>query len=109
MACTKGLIVIQLLQQYLYCKNTAILWSPGTSDQPLLLLLVLLVLFVYVLQDNIAVLSEAGSSSADKAQALANLQVLVEPIDNANGEQGAAAAEGQPASLQPPVAASSNQ
>jgi hypothetical protein len=62
---------------------------------------VLLVLLVYVLQDNIAVLGEPGSSSADKAQALANLQVLVEPIDNANGEQPAAAAaegDGQPAS-----------
>jgi hypothetical protein len=55
-------------------------------------LLLLLVLFVYGLQDNVAVLNDAASSAADKAEALGNLQVLVEPIDNANGEQAAAAA-----------------
>lgn len=38
-------------------------------------------------QDNIAVLKDAEAGSADKAEALGNLQVLVEPIDNANGEQ----------------------
>jgi hypothetical protein len=70
----------------------------------LLLLLLVLVLLVAGLQDNIAVLSDAASSSGDKAQALANLQVLVEPIDNANGEQAAGAAAGQPASLQQLVA-----
>jgi hypothetical protein len=42
---------------------------------------------VLLLQDNIAVLTDAASSSSDKAEALGNLQVLVEPIDNANGEQ----------------------
>eukprot|EP00878_Enallax_costatus_P044755 GHUV01053489.1.p1 GENE.GHUV01053489.1~~GHUV01053489.1.p1 ORF type:complete len:115 (+),score=64.42 GHUV01053489.1:38-346(+) len=34
--------------------------------------------------DAIAVLSDAGASTADKAAALTELQVLVEPIDNAN-------------------------
>ncbi|WIA12966.1 hypothetical protein OEZ85_006580 [Tetradesmus obliquus] len=37
-----------------------------------------------LMMDNIAVLTDAGSSAADKGQALGNLQVLVEPIDNAN-------------------------
>ncbi|KAF6264633.1 hypothetical protein COO60DRAFT_1634248 [Scenedesmus sp. NREL 46B-D3] len=37
-----------------------------------------------LMMDNIAVLKDAEAGSADKAEALGNLQVLVEPIDNAN-------------------------
>ena len=43
------------------------------------------------MQDHIAVLSDDQSSTADKEAALAELQVLVEPIDNANGARAAAA------------------
>lgn len=39
-----------------------------------------------MLQDQIGTLSDAAASTADKEAALAELQVLVEPIDNANGE-----------------------
>jgi len=38
------------------------------------------------LQDHIGVLVDPAASVADKEEALAELQVLVEPIDNANGE-----------------------
>jgi hypothetical protein len=38
------------------------------------------------LQDQLGTLSDAAASTADKEAALAELQVLVEPIDNANGE-----------------------
>lgn len=37
-------------------------------------------------QDHIAALSNEQASTADKEVALSELQVLVEPIDNANGE-----------------------
>lgn len=38
------------------------------------------------MQDQIGTLSDAAASTIDKEAALAELQVLVEPIDNANGE-----------------------
>lgn len=45
-----------------------------------------LVIISSALQDQIGTLSDAAASTADKEAALAELQVLVEPIDNANGE-----------------------
>lgn len=38
-------------------------------------------------QELVALVADANASTADKAAALAELQVLVEPIDNANGER----------------------
>lgn len=38
------------------------------------------------LQDHIGILVDPAASTADKEEALSELQVLVEPIDNANGE-----------------------
>lgn len=39
------------------------------------------------LQDALGTITDAAASTADKEAALTELQVLVEPIDNANGEQ----------------------
>lgn len=41
--------------------------------------------YPFFMQDLIAVLNDDQASTSDKAAALAQLQVLVEPVDNANG------------------------